>query len=93
MIVSIAHAPVDSASSANVYGAWSDLLVGERPSGLVDCYLLEAEGAVQIVAIWARAEDHDRAIGEERSHPAFAVFEASGLDPTHSILKVIGHLK
>jgi len=92
MILSLAHAPVDAASRDNLFGAWSDLVVGERPDGLVDCYLLEADGVVQVAAIWESAEAHDRAIAEERTHPAFAVFEASGLDPTHTVFEVVGHL-
>ena len=92
MILSIAHAPTDEASSANVLGEWSNLVVGERPTGLIDCYLLQGEGVVQIVAIWAEAEDHDRALEEEHNHPAYAVFEASGLDATHTVLKVAGRL-
>ncbi len=92
MIMSLAHAAVDEATSANVFGAWSNLVVGEKPTGLVACYLLKAEGSVQIAAIWESAEDHNQAIEEEGKHPAFAVFEASGLDPTHAIFEVVGHL-
>ena len=92
MILSIAHAPTDEASSADVFGEWSNLVVGERPTGLVDCYLLQGEGVVQIVAIWAAAEDHDRALEGEQNHPAYAVFEACGLDATHTVLKVAGRL-
>jgi len=92
MILSLAHARVDEATSANVFGAWSDLVVGDRPSGLVDCYLLEADGEIQIAAVWESADHHDDAIGEEGKHPAYAVFEASGLDPTHSVFKVVGRL-
>lgn len=92
MILSLAHAPVEDASRDNLFGAWSDLVVGDRPNGLIDCYLLEDEGVVQVAAIWESAEAHDRAIGEERTHPAFAVFEASGLDPTHSVFNIVGRL-
>lgn len=92
MILSIAHAPVEDASRDNLFGAWSDLVVGDRPNGLIDCYLLEDEGVVQVAAIWESAEAHDRAIGEERTHPAFVVFEASGLDPTHSVFSIVGRL-
>lgn len=92
MILSLAHAPVDDASRDNLFGAWSDLVVGDRPNGLIDCYLLEDEGVVQVAAIWESAEAHDRAIGEERTHPAFVVFEASGLDPTHSVFSIVGRL-
>jgi hypothetical protein len=92
MILSLAHAPVEDASRDNLFGAWSDLVVGDRPNGLIDCYLLEDEGVVQVAAIWESAEAHDRAIGEERTHPAFVVFEASGLDPTHSVFNIVGRL-
>lgn len=92
MILSLAHAPVEEASRDNLFGAWSDLVVGDRPNGLIDCYLLEDEGVVQVAAIWESAEAHDRAIGEERTHPAFVVFEASGLDPTHSVFSIVGRL-
>ncbi len=92
MILSLAHAPVEDASRDNLFGAWSDLVVGDRPNGLIDCYLLEDEGVVQVAAIWESAEAHDRAIGEERTHPAFVVFEASGLDPTHSVFSIVGRL-
>ncbi len=92
MILSLAHAPVEEASRDNLFGAWSDLVVGDRPNGLIDCYLLEDEGVVQVAAIWESAEAHDRAIGEERTHPAFVVFEASGLDPTHSGFNIVGRL-
>ena len=92
MILSVAHALADDATAANVFGEWSNLVVGERPSGLLDCYLVEADGVVQVIATWADAEAYDRALNEERTHPAFAVFEASGLDPSHTVFKVAGHL-
>ncbi len=92
MILSITHAPLDEATNANLFGAWSDVVVGDRPTGLVDCYLLEGEEVVQIAAVWESAEDHDRAMGEEVNHPAFAVFEACGLDPAHTVFNVVGRL-
>ncbi len=92
MIMSVAHAPVGESERDNVFGEWSDLVVGERPSGLVDCYLLETDGVVQIAALWTSREDHDRAVHEASNHPAYAVFEASGIDPTHSIYTVVGRL-
>jgi hypothetical protein len=93
MIMSVAHAPVDVSEQANVFGAWSELIVGDRPTGLVDCYLLETDGAVQIAAVWSSREDHDRAVDDESNHPAYAVFEASGIDPTHSVFTIVGHLR
>lgn len=92
MILSIAHAPVDDATKEHLLGAWSDLIVGERPPGLVDCYLVEGDGLIQIAAVWSSIQHHDRALTDEESHPAFVVFEASGLDPSHTVYRVIGHL-
>jgi len=92
MILSMAQAQCDAATASHVFGIWSDLVVDERPVGLVDCYLLEADGGVQIAAIWATLEDHDRAIGEEKTHPARVVFDAAGLDPAHTIFRVVGRL-
>ncbi len=93
MIMSVAHASVDASEHANVFGAWSELVVGDRPDGLIDCYLLETEGAVQITAVWKTLEDHDRAVHDEANHPAYAVFEASGVDPAHNLFAVVGHLR
>lgn len=92
MIVSIAHAEVAEATRTNIYGTWSDLVVGQRPAGLDHCFLLEADGAVQVLAVWESQEAHDNAIDDERSHPAFAVFDAHGIDPTQSVFRVVGHL-
>ena len=92
MILSIAHAEADEAAHANVFGAWSNLVVGDRPDGLVDSYLLRAGGKVQVVAVWESLEHHDRAIHEEGAHPAYVVFEASGLDCSHEVLDVVGSI-
>ena len=94
MIVSIAHARTDEAAQANVFGAWSDLVVGNRPEGLVDCYLLKShdDDAVQIVAVWDSIDHHDRAVHDDGTHPAYAVFEAAGLDCTHTVLDVMGNI-
>lgn len=93
MILSVAHAAIDEASSAHLLAEWSNLLVGDRPAGLIDCYLVKGEGIVQVVATWTDADDHNRALEDEQSHPAFAVFEAAGLDPTHTVFEVMGRLK
>lgn len=90
MILSIAHAEADEAAHANVFGAWSDLVIGTRPTGLIDSYLLQGDGVVQVVAVWESLDEHDRAIGEESSHPAYVVFEAAGLDPVHRVFNVVG---
>lgn len=93
MIMSVAHATVGEATYSNVFGHWSDLVVGDRPDGLVDCYLLETDGLVQITAIWTSIEHHDRAIHEEANHPGYSVFEASGVDCTHTVFKVVGRVR
>lgn len=92
MILSMAHARCDQATTNHVFGVWSDLVVDQRPQGLIDAYLLEADGGVQVASIWASAEDHDRAMGEDQTHPAYVVFDAAGLDPSHTIYKVVGRL-
>jgi hypothetical protein len=92
LILSIAHATVDEASRDNLLGAWSNLVVGDRPKGLVNCYLLEAEGTVQIAAVWQSIGHHDAALAGDEAHPASLVFAACGVEPTHTILDVLGHL-
>lgn len=92
MIYSVARADVDEATQSNVLGAWSDLVVGERPVGLVDSYLLKSEGTIQIVAAWNSLDDHDRAVHEDSTHPGHAVFEAAGLDCTHTVYDVLGSI-
>jgi hypothetical protein len=92
LILSIAHAEADDAAHANVFGAWSDLVVGNRPSGLVDCYLLRDDRDVRVVAVWESLEAHDRAISEEAAHPAYLVFEAARLDPVHTVSSIIGSI-
>lgn len=92
MILSIAHAAADEATRANVFGTWSDLVVGERPNGLIDSYLVHGDDSVQIVAVWQSRQHHDDAIGDEITHPAYIVFEAAGLDPAHTIFDVVGRI-
>ena len=92
MIFSVAHATSDEAAQANVLGAWSDLVIGNRPDGLVDCYLLESDGMVQIAAVWESIDHHDRAVHQDGAHPAYVVFEAAGLDCTHTVLRVVGSI-
>ena len=78
VIFAVAEAEVAEADSHHVFGAWSDLVVGEQPHGLVETYLLRGDGLWQIVSVWHDAESLDRALGDERTHPANAVFDASG---------------
>lgn len=92
MILSIAHATVDDPEADYIYGAWSDIVVGERPGGLIDCYLSQKDGSVKMVSVWETAEDHDRALEESSNHPAFGFFAACGIDPTHETYDVIGRL-
>lgn len=93
MILSIAQASVDEAARDNLFGAWSDLVVGDRPDGLVDCYLLESDGMVQVAAVWASLDKHDDALTGDETHPAALVFAACGVDPIHTVFEVLGHLR
>lgn len=90
MIFSMAHAQVAEADRENVFGEWSDLVVGEKPSGLVSAYLVTDGEYVRVAAVWESMEAHDRALDDERTHPAFRVFEAAGLDPHHAVMRVMG---
>ena len=92
MILSMAQAPVDDPTAEYIFGAWSDIVVGERPAGLIDCYLSQGDGTLQMMSIWDSVEDHDRAVEETQNHPAFGFFEACGLDPRQTIHTVIGRL-
>lgn len=92
MILSVAHASVEGADNTNMFGIWSDLVVGERPAGLVNAYLLEGDGAVYVHSIWESQEAHDAAMDASSAHPALGFFEACGLDPTHMVYDVIGHM-
>lgn len=92
MILSMAHASVSEADRDNLFGEWSDLVVGDRPVGLVTAYLVEEGDTVRVAALWENEDAHHQALHEEKSHPAFRVFEAAGLDPQHSIMKVVGSL-
>jgi len=91
-VLSLAHADVEEATKAHLFAAWSNLVTGERPTGLLDCYLLEGDGVVQVAAVWENAETHDLALADEGNHPAFVVFEAAGIDVTHSLMSVVGFL-
>lgn len=91
MIMSIAHASVTDASSSNTFGAWSDLVTGDRPGGLLDAYLLRSDEEIRVVAIWESFEAHDQAAADE-ANPVFDFFEACGLDPKHVVYRVEGRL-
>ena len=92
MILSMAHAEVAEADRENLLGEWSDLVVGERPDGLVSAYLVTDGDYLRVAAVWRSLEAHDRALDDEKTHPAFKVFEAAGVDPQHAVMKVVGSL-
>ena len=70
----MAHASVEDPTAEYIFGAWSNIVVGERPDGLIDCYLSQGDGVVYMVSIWTSIEDHDRAMEEAKNHPAFGFF-------------------
>lgn len=88
----MANASVEDPTAEYIFGAWSNIVVGDRPEGLVDCYLTSAEGVISMVSVWETAEDHDRALEEKGNHPAYGFFEACGLDPVSTTYEVIGRL-
>jgi len=92
MIFAVAEAEVAEADSHHLAGAWSNLVVGEQPDGLVESYLLRGDGVWQVISVWDDVGSLDRALGEEGSHPANAVFDAAGVDCRHTSMHVIGHL-
>lgn len=92
MILSMAHAEITEADRENLFGEWSNLRVGEQPEGLVSAYLLTEGDVVRVAAVWHSVEAHDRALGDEKSHPAFKVFEAAGADPHHAVMDVVGSI-
>ena len=92
MILSVAHASVEEADHTNMFGIWSNLVVGDRPAGLVSAYLLQGDGMVHVHSVWESRQSHDDALDAESAHPAYGFFEACGLDPTHTVYEVIGHL-
>ena len=92
MIVSVAHASMEDADSNHLFGIWSDIIVGDRPAGLVDCLLLRGDDAVHVHAVWESRDAHDNAVTDRSLHPAFGFFEACGVDPNHVVYDVIGRL-
>ncbi len=89
-VISLAEADVESAEQAHIFAAWSNLVTGERPPGLVECYLVEGDGVIQVAGVWDNVEAHDRALADEANHPAFVVFEAAGVEASHSVSKIVG---
>jgi len=92
LILSIAHASVEDPDAEYIFGAWSEIAVGDRPEGLVDCYLSRGGDVVYMVSVWESAEAHEHALEDKASHPNFGFFEACGLDPTHQMFDVVGRL-
>ena len=92
MIFAVAEAEVAEADSHHVLTAWSNLVVGDRPPGMLECYLLRGDGTWQIASVWDDDESLNLALGDERTHPAYAVFEAAGADLRHNSMHVTGRL-
>ena len=92
MIFAVAEAEVAEADSHHLAGAWSDLVVGEQPAWLVEPYVLRGDGVWRVVSVWDDADSLDRALGEEDTHPAIAVFDAAGIDCRHSSMDIVGLL-
>ncbi len=93
MILSIAQASSEGAGTTEMFGIWSDMVVGDRPTGLVDSYLLQGDGTVHVVSVWESQEAHDAALQDKATnHPAYGFFDACGLDPTHATFRVIGRM-
>lgn len=90
MIVAIAHADVEEARVHHLMKAWSDLVVGDKPAGLVECLLLQGDNGWQVTSIWHDTESLERAHSEEGAHPAYTVFEAAGAEPIHTTLQLTG---
>lgn len=93
MILSVAHASMEEADNTNMFGIWSNLVVGDRPGGLLDAYLLQGDGVVYVHSFWQSRAAHDEAMDSASDHPALGFFEACGLDPTHVVYDVIGHMR
>ena len=92
MILSMAHAEIPEARHSHLLGSWSDLVVGDRPPGLVAAYLVSDGDNLKVAAVWESLEAHEQALDDEQTHPAFNVFEAAGADPSHAVMRVIGSL-
>lgn len=93
MILSVAQAPTEGASNTHMFGIWSDIVVGgDRPAGLVDAFLLEGDGTIQVHAVWESMEAHDRAMAETVNDTVFGFFAACGLDSSQRVFRVIGRL-
>jgi len=92
VIFAIAEAEVAEADAHHVLTAWSDLVVGDRPRGMLECYLLRGEGIWQIASIWEDDDALSQALGDEATHPAYGVFEAAGADLRHNSMQVTGRL-
>ena len=91
-IVSLSQANVEKATSAHIYAAWNNLVTGARPAGLAECFLLEGDGVIQVLGMWDSTEAHDQALSDEANHPAFVVFEAAGVEVTHTLMHIVGSI-
>jgi len=91
-IVSVSRAEVHEAVSAHIYAAWSNLATLDRPDGLAECFLFEDDGIFEVMGVWDTMDDHDAALADEGRHPAFVVFEAAGVECTHSFKRLFGSI-
>jgi hypothetical protein len=92
VIFAVAEAEVAEADSHHLAGAWSNLVVGNQPTGLVESYLLSGDGVWRVISVWDDVDSLNRALGEEGIHPANAVFDAVGIACRHTSMHVVGHL-
>ncbi len=90
--MSIAHASVDDPDAEYIFGAWSNMVVGERPDGLIECYLSRGDAVVYMISVWADTDSYERARGDRDTHPDYGFFEACGLEPTSTVYDVIGRM-
>jgi len=92
LITSIARAAVDDPDADYIFGAWSNMVVGERPKGLIDCYLSQGDKILYMVSVWEDNDAYDRALEDRESHPDYGFFRACGLEPTQALYDVIGRM-
>lgn len=92
-IVSVSRAKVDEAVSAHIYSAWSNLVALDRPKGLAECFLIEDDGIFEVMGVWESKDDHDAALAAEEIHPGFVVFEAAGVECTHTFKRLFGSIR
>lgn len=90
MIVAIAQADVEEARVHHLIAAWSDLVTGDKPHGLVECLLMRGDDEWHVTSIWDSEESLAKAHEDEGSHPAFVIFDAADAVPRHTTLELTG---